>query len=191
MALLLLAMDASPVAAQIGLDPIVSAPRAGDVLQGTVTVSGVTDVPGFVSAEISFAYADDPTGTWFLITNSDQPVNNATLATWDTTTITDGTYRLRVRVNTSEGTAHETIIPDLRVHNYTSIETAVPPANASEATSLPTAAPTATPFPSPTSLPHNPAALAPNDVLTSVLYGGLVAVVGFVIFGLYTLLRRK
>jgi len=51
--------------------------------------------------------------------------------------------------------------------------------------------PTATPFPTPTALPRNPATLAPIDVSASILYGGLVAISTFVIVGIVLWLRRK
>jgi hypothetical protein len=187
----LLAAAVHPAAAQIGLDPVVTAPRSGEVIRGVVAVTGTTDVPGFVSAEVSFAYESDPTGTWFLIAASTQPVSEATLATWDTTTITDETYRLRLRVSMSDGTVREAIVTGLRVRNYTPVETPTLPANAPAPTPLPSATSTATRFPTPTVLPHNPAALTPTDVTHSLLYGGLAAVVIFIVFGLYSLLRRK
>src|SRR3990172_7195875 len=76
----------------------ITAPSPGDVLQGVVLISGTNNVAGFVSAEISFTYAGDTTGTWFQIAMNNQPVLNGTLATWDTTVITDGDYIIRLRV---------------------------------------------------------------------------------------------
>jgi hypothetical protein len=176
--------------AQFG-DPVIVAPRPGDVLQGVVIIAGSSDVTGFVSAEVSFTYADDPTGTWFLIAMNSQPVFNDRLATWDTTVITDGDYVLRLRVYLTNGSSREALVPGLRVRNYTPVETPTPMAFAPEATPLPTIAPTATSFPTPTALPRNPAALAPTDVYASILYGGLAAILTFVIVGTYLWLRRK
>jgi hypothetical protein len=176
--------------AQFG-DPAIVAPRSGDVLQGVVTIAGSNDVNGFVSAEVAFTYADDPTGTWFLIATSSQPVSNDMLVTWDTTVITDGDYVLRLRVYLTDGGFREALVSGLRVRNYTPVETPTPMALAPEATPLPTIAPTATPFPTPTALPRNPASLAPMDVSASILYGGLAAILTFVIVGIYLWLRRK
>jgi hypothetical protein len=184
---------ASPVLArnaQFG-DPVIVVPRPGDVLQGVVTIIGTTDVTGFVSDEVSFTYADDPTGTWFLIAMNSQPVFNDTLATWDTTVITDGDYVLRLRVYLTDGSSREALVSGLRVRNYTPVETPTPIPPAQEATHLPTVTPTTTPFPTPTILPRNPATLAPTDVSASLLYGGLVAILTFVIIGFYFWLRRK
>jgi hypothetical protein len=176
--------------AQFG-DPAIVAPRSGDVLQGVVTIAGSNDVNGFVSAEVAFTYADDPTGTWFLIATSSQPVSNDMLVTWDTTVITDGDYVLRLRVYLTDGGFREALVSSLRVRNYTPMETPTPMALAPEATPLPTIAPTATPFPTPTALPRNPASLAPMDVSANILYGGLAAILTFVIVGIYLWLRKS
>ncbi len=184
---------ASPVLArtvQFG-DPVIVAPRPGDVLQGVVTVTGSSNVNGFTSAEVAFTYAGDPTGTWFLVAANSQPVFNGTLATWDTTVITDGDYVLRLRVFLTDGSTREAFVSGLRVRNYTPVETPTPVALAPEATPLPTITPTATPFPTPTALPRNPAALAPTDVSAGILYGGLAAILTFVIVGIVLWLRKS
>ncbi len=184
---------ASPILAQNAQfgDPAIVAPRPGDVLQGVVTVTGSSDVNGFVSAEISFTYADDPTGTWFLVAANGQPVFNDTLAAWDTTVITDGDYVLRLRVFLTDGSTRDAVVSGLRVRNYTPVETPTPVPVAPEATALPTITPTATPFPTPTALPRNPAELAPTDVSVSIFYGGLAAILAFVIVGIALWLRKS
>jgi hypothetical protein len=48
-----------------------------------------------------------------------------------------------------------------------------------------------TPFPTPTALARNPATLVPMDISSSILYGGLAAILMFIIIGLYLWLRRK
>jgi hypothetical protein len=176
--------------AQIG-DPVIVAPRPGDVLQGAVTIIGTSDVSGFVLAEVSFTYTDDPTGTWFLIAINSQPVFNDILTTWDATVITDGDYILRLSVLLTDGSSRETLVSSLRVRNYTPVETPTPIPLAQEATPLSTFTPTATPFPTPTTLPLNPATLAPKDVSVSILYGGLAAIFTLIIVGIYLWWRRK
>jgi hypothetical protein len=196
--------------AQIG-NPAINFPRPGDVLQGVVAITGSDDITGFTAAEVSFTYADDPTGTWFFIALANLPVTNDTVAAWDTTTITDGNYVLRLRVSLQDGSTRETTVSGLRVRNYTPIETPTPTAIVATAT-VPTAtiptvivptpvAPSATftptitmtpsPFPTPTRMPDNPAILAPINVYTSILYGGLAVILSFSLFGLYLWLRRK
>jgi len=91
----------------------------------------------------------------------------------------------------SDGNTRETIVSGLRVRNYTPVETLTPIPLAPEATPLSTFTPTATPFPTPTSLPRNPATFAPTDVSVSILYGGLGAILIIIIIGIYLYLRRK
>ena len=116
------------------------------MLQGVVTIRGSSNETGFLSAEVDFTYAGDTTGTWFLIATDSQPVDSSTLATWDTTTITDGDYNLRLRVILSDGTHLDVIIPNLRVRNYTPIETPTPAPTAVQPTLTPTITLTPTPF---------------------------------------------
>ena len=184
---------ASPVlarTAQFG-DPAIIEPHPGDVLQGVVVITGSTDINGFAGAEISFTYTDDITGTWFLIGRQDQPAFNDTLAIWDTTVITDGNYILRLRVQMTDGSTRETVVPGLRVRNYSPIETPTAIPLAPEATPLPTVTPTSTPLPTPTSLPVNPARLDRTEVSASIFYGGLLVILVFAIIGFLFWMRRK
>jgi hypothetical protein len=179
-----------------GSEGVIDSPRPGEAIQGIVAVIGSSDVNGFASAEISFEYMDDPTGTWFLIANNVQPVSKNTLATWDTTVITDGNYVLRLRVYLTDGSNKDILVTDLRVRNYTPVETPTPLPVAPEPTSVPTGTATSQPFPTPsfptpTALGQNPAILAPADVTISILYGGLAAMLSFIIIGIYLWLRRK
>ena len=75
----------------------------GEAIRGIVPIWGTSLVDGFVSWEINYAYADDNTGTWFLIVESDQPVEEDLLGEWDTTRITDGIYHLRLTIFLEKG----------------------------------------------------------------------------------------
>ena len=181
---------ASLVSAQApGPQVSIRSPQAGEALQGQVTITGSSNVAGFASAEVSFAYANDPTGTWFLITSSGQPMAQGTLAVWDTMTITDGLYTLRLRVKLGDGSYIDAIVPDLRVRNYTPVETSTPTAAPVHATPVPNAIATVTPYPTPTALPSNPAALSPSRIYASLGYGALIVAALFLLFGLYARLR--
>ncbi len=176
--------------AQAG-NAIIDSPRTGEVLLGVVVVKGSSDISGFESSEISFSFTDDPTGTWFLIAINPQPVADSTLVTWDTTVITDGNYVMRLKINLIDGTTREFLVPDLRVRNYTPVETPTPLPITPEATPIQTSMATLTSFPTPTGLARNPATLAPTDVSSSILYGGVAAILTFIIIGIYLWLRRK
>jgi len=178
---------------------LVSSPVPGQALQGNVTVSGNTAVQGFQSGELSFAYPNSSTGTWFLIQESSEPVANSTLALWDTTTITDGVYDLRLVVTLQDGSQKTFIVPGVRVRNYTPIETNTATPVTPTSTPLPgdtpvpseTPTPTVSPIPpTSTALPANPAEISQGDVRQSLLKGGLAAVGIFALIGIYRGLKR-
>lgn len=172
-----------------GPQVIIQSPRGGEALQGVVTIEGTTDVQGFQSVEIAFAYQPDNTNTWFVIQQGSQPVKEGVLASWDTTTITDGDYMLRVQVILQDGQVVESVTDGLRVRNYTVVETSTP-----EIGALPqsTATPTATPLPDfrvtprqPEPEPTNPVQIGQQDFQTSVLRGVLAIFSAFVFGAIY------
>ncbi len=173
--------------------PAISAPQSGQVLQGLVTITGTTQVDGFASAAIDFSYTGDPTGTWFRIASSDQAVTEGTLAAWDTTTITDAVYDLRLRVTLADGTTADSLVTALRVRNYTPVETPTPTATAVVTQTTPTSTPTLspTPYPTPTELPANPVALTTGDVSASIGIGIAAGVFFLGLLGFYLWLRRR
>jgi len=189
--LFLVSMPVGQVVAQAGDEPQIKSPRTGDALQGIVTISGTDKLAGRLYSEISFAYIGDTTATWFLIARLGDPVEDGILANWDTTRITDGNYVLRLRVFLENGAFLDSVISNLRVRNYTPIETPTPAPTAIKPTLVPTITLTPTPYPTPTLLPSNQAILTSKDVFTSVAYGGMGAVVLLFVLGFYLWLRRK
>lgn len=171
-------------------------PQAGQALQGSVVIQGTSRIDGFKSAELSFAYASNPTGTWFMIALLDTPVVSGTLGTWDTTTITDGMYDLRLSAAREDDSQVTAFVKGLRVRNYTPIETSTPTPVTPTATLLPGELPTATPTPlptitpTPTALPPNPVGLVPGDVGLSLGKGALGVAGFFALMGVYALVRR-
>ena len=177
----------------------VTSPAPNDILRGQVNIIGSTNLPDFVSAQLDFAYASDATGTWFPIQTLSQPVFDSPLYTWDTTTITDGDYILRLRVFVTDGTAQEVTVPiTLQNDTVPATTTAVPTSTPEEVTVLiPTpfllaASPTPTdlPRPTPTPLPANPASLDSNKILLSLGRGALVILGLFAFAGLILRFRR-
>jgi hypothetical protein len=175
-----------------------SSPLNGEALQGVVAVRGSSEAAGFRVAEIAFAYQSDPTGTWFLIQQSSTPVSDGALASWDTTTITDGVYKLRIQVFLEDGRVLESTVSGLRVRNYTPIETSTPAATVTGPEQ-----PTQTPSPlpdyqakpvTPVPLPTNPAQLAQVHLQRSALQGaGLVLILALlagIYIGFRSLFRR-
>jgi len=123
------------------------------------------------------------------------------LAIWNTASISDGDYILRLRVNLTDGTFQEVTVP-IKVQNDTPIstptlepETATPD---SITVQIPTpfllaASPTPTevPRPTPSALPINPVSLNQNEILMSLGRGALVIMGLFIFAGLIIRVRRS
>jgi hypothetical protein len=137
-------------------------PTAGSALQGVITVEGRADHPDFAYYELSFTYADLPNPTWFIITERlTTPVSNGPLGLWDTSSIVDGNYILRLEVSLSDGSTLSSVVENLRVRNSTPVETNTP------APILETLTPSPIP-PTPTSFP-TPVTLSTTNGQTSVV----------------------
>lgn len=177
----------------------ITTPAPGAVLRGPVNISGSNQVPGatFLYAEVAFSYTHDPTGTWFLIATNDQAVEAGILATWDTTSITDGDYALRLRVFLQDGTTQDVTVADLHVRNDSFAPTATPPVAAEDLPTLAPPLPTSTVVPvsvpsafsQPTPVPGNPAALTDISVLSTFRHGAIFAVIAFALIGIFIRLR--
>jgi hypothetical protein len=171
-------------------NPVIVSPRPGDVLLGTIQITGTTDIPNFAAYQLEFAYVNDPTQTWFLISQSEKPVRNGSLAIWDTAVITDGEYDLRLRIFSDSGSYLEVIVSDLRVRNYTPIETLLPPPISVNTQTYPAVTPSLL---IPTSTLHTPnaASLTHSLIFTGFGYGALAALaILFAIF-IYNHVRKK
>ncbi len=178
----------------------IASPIEGQVVQGAAVVAGTVTVLGFSSYELSFAYSDAPTQTWFALRSSTLPVFEGELGTWDTTTLTDGDYNLRLRVYLLDGSTQESTVSGLRVRNYTAVptDTPAPTTTAVAQFAAPTAqliAPalaTVTPsLPTPTHFPANPAGLETPSISSALGKGAIMALLLFIGFGLILRLRRE
>jgi len=190
----------SSVFAQEGTDVLIISPGEDQVIQGLVVISGSVAILGFSSYEISFAYSDDLTQTWFVLHSSTLPVFEGDLATWDTTTLTDGDYNLRLQVFLLDGSVQESTVSGLRVRNYTPVPTPTPTQTPTTIAQFapPTAqliapAPaTATPsLPTPTPYPANPVSLEMPAISEALGRGAILTVLLILGFGLILRLRRE
>jgi hypothetical protein len=181
------------------LNPTISSPIPGQAVQGAIVIRGNTSVNGFQSYEVDFAYTTDATQTWFLIEESTLPVQDGILAVWDTSTITDGDYNLRLIITRTDGEQVEIQVTDLRVRNNTPIETDNPtPTQGSLVMGIPTltSTPQAISTLMTTSQPATPTPLLANpiDVSTSQIiltFGkGVAYTIGiFALLGAYVGIR--
>lgn len=172
----------------------VTSPQPGEVLQGVVPIIGSTVAPGFLSYEVSFTYDREDSKTWFLIQQSNVNVPDGNLAVWDTTTITDGDYRLRVQVFLDDGQSENLIVSGLRVRNYTPVEQQ-PTLETQQTPSFqtPDDIPTVSTVlpPTPTPLPENPATITSKGLANSLLIGLVLATGVVLFFGLYFAWRNS
>ena len=166
----------------------------------TVQITGNMAVPNFASSELAFKYASDSADNWFTIQTFLQPTADSDLAVWDTTTLTDGDYNLRLRIFMIDGTFQDVQVSDLKIRNDTPeptevvlTETALPQFNA--ATSLPVLSQlTSTAiitFPSSTPLPANPASVTNSSIYATFGRGALIVLVLFIFFSLILRLRKN
>ena len=176
---------------QVTEHPQITSPAPGDVLMGKVNIQGSTDVLDFQSAEVSFRYEEDQSDTWYLIQQSTDPVKDGTLAVWDTTTIADGIYRLRVNIALSGGRNTELTVANLRVRNYSPVETSTPGASVNLVSQPTQIAPTQTAatYPTPTNLPDNPAQVTSMKLAFSLVQGAVFTAIIFILLGIYLGLR--
>jgi hypothetical protein len=198
LAVLWLARQVTPARAQRETpEPVaILSPMPGEAVQGVVPVMVNATPDGFQSAELVFGYVNDPTETWFLIAVSSESMIEGKFVDWDTTTLTDGNYTLRLVVTLEDGSQIAALCAGVRVRNYSPVEsdTSVPSPTAGPGqTPLPTVTPTptGTPYPpTPTPFAANPAQVTTRDLQTSLRRGVLVAFVLFAMLGVYRFLHR-
>jgi hypothetical protein len=90
-------------------------PAANETVSGIVEIRGSAASPGMMRFRIEFGYDPDPTGTWFLIFEGTEPVPDGQLALWDTTSIREGDYALRLAAYFADGSMQEVTTRGVRV----------------------------------------------------------------------------
>lgn len=191
-----LKVDAQESAQTDDVHIIFHSPVPGQALQGTILVEVDINVEGFLSAELSFSYSGDQRDTWFPINEWDDIPSDGFNAEWDTTTITDGEYNLRI-IAITDNDQLVALVPGVRVRNYSPIETNTPlptstPAPADTNVPTMTAISTITPVPStPTPLPPNPAQINNRQITSSIGSGAIIALSVLAFIGLYQFIRNR
>lgn len=175
----------------------ITSPQNGETIRGQIEIQGVMDVPNFASAEIGFNYASNAGDTWFSIQTFSQPIQNSTLAIWDTTSLTDGDYNLRLRVFMQDGSVQEIIVTDLKIRNQeipTATATQTPLPQFDNSTPTPRIIqPTEIilSFPTSTPLPANPASVTTNSIYKIFAQSAVVVLVLFILFSLLIRFRKN
>ncbi|MEA5079139.1 MAG: hypothetical protein VB013_11275 [Anaerolineaceae bacterium] len=167
----------------------IQTPQAADVLKGSVEVKGSVSESGFISASLYYAYADTTVETWFLIQTISQPVTDGVLAIWDTSSISDGNYKLKLSVLRKSGEIQEVVVDHLQVRNYTPAQVVAP-----TQTEVVEVLQTVTDIPekpviTATAYPNNRASAAVTSVADEIKNGLIVGVFCILAFGIYTSIR--
>ncbi|PJF22304.1 MAG: hypothetical protein CUN56_06705 [Phototrophicales bacterium] len=126
---------------------VISSPGGGQSIQGSVQIIGQVSAPDLARYEVQYA----PAGTenWVTITTATtpQPNANSVLATWDTSSVPNGNYTLRVVMyanNAFGGSISRRV--DVSVFNLQPTATPLPTATPAPLI-VPTDAPPASPLP--------------------------------------------
>jgi hypothetical protein len=178
----------------------VTYPIHGQTLKGIVKITGSIALEDWTGYELAFADTANAEPSWFVFATGTNPIIDGLLGTWDTATISDGEYNLRLHVFSPSGD-QDVFIYSVRIHNYTvdtPEPTATPPASATPsasptatATATFTPQPTSTPYSRPTPMPPNPASLRTDEIIFNLGRGALFTALLFGVFGLLLRMRRK
>jgi hypothetical protein len=171
---------------------VISYPQNGQSVQGVVEITGSVVSDLFLSGEIYYAYNNTENTTWFLITQLDQPIENGVLARWDTTTITDGEYQIKMKLIKTDNTIDELIIQPVYVRNY-SIEPTVIPASTNMTVTVEEDIPTSPSNEFSTPFPQNPASVSSEGIKRSITFGIiliLISLTGLLIYQYVNVHRR-
>lgn len=123
---------------------IISYPADNDVVRGLISITGSAVHPSFDRYQLAYVLEPNANDQWIGIgPEYREQIVNGELAIWDTTTVPDGSYSLRLRVVRLDG-------------NYTEIEVHHIVVANTQPTETPTPSASATPTVTPTSLPPTP-----------------------------------
>jgi len=94
---------------------IITSPEPGDQVKGTVKLIGTANIPNFGFYKYEFT----PLGTdnWATVSAGRRPVQNAELGDWDTTTLANGDYFLRLVLTDNVGASLEPCVIAVRIMN--------------------------------------------------------------------------
>ena len=187
------------VQAQEDQEPIleISSPLPGEVAQGLLQIVGTIEVVDLKSFVLEFSFQQNNDQAWFTINKGNTVIVDGILGEWDTSTIPDGNYKLRLTVNRKTAEPLILVVEGVRVRNYSQIETNTPIPTSQILTTTPTAAEITTISSTveirqtPTPFNPNPASVSFEDIQKRLLQGAIVGLVIFTIFLLYRGSRNR
>ncbi len=189
------------VAAQATIPPsiFIQSPREGQALQGVEIIEGKIRGEGFQAGYIRFSYTEKGEGdrTWFYIADIQPEVQDSSQTSfrieWDTTQLTDGNYDLRVVAEYAGGGAIFELIPNLRIRNYSPVESPTPSAGLERTPERTPSTPTVPPLPpsTPTPLPPNPAVVGERELSRVLTISGISVAGAFFLGMIYWYLKHR
>src|SRR5258708_2934117 len=207
------AQDANSASARI------TAPKDGDSLFGLVTIQGTAANAAMQRYVLEFDQQDTGVVQWFPFAGPiTQQVTSGVLGQWNTTTVPDGRYQIRLRIVLRDGTVISDVVQNLHVSNKqpTPLTTGQAWPTPLQPTVSPTAGPSPTPIvqqpPTSTSRPAViPTVIATligqsdpggvpdataiagmfGSIQTAFCSGILIAFVAFALIGGYSLIHRR
>ena len=200
---------------------IITNPTSNAVVRDVVEITGSADYPEFQFYIIELAPEPITGDQWNIIgTIHEEPVPSGVLETWDTTTVPDGSYTLRLRVVRLDGNYSEFFSQQVVVSNAQPLPTDTPTITptAEEVDRPPTVTPTNLPptptividqpivdTPTPRPIPTTPPLEDPDEETSFIptvsgfslsplwnacIYGGVFMLAIFLLFGFLSALRH-
>jgi len=95
-----------PISTVLPYDIRITSPQNGSQVAGVVSITGSASHPNFLQYALEWAPVDNP-GLWYPLTNPPQTefVLNRVLGFWNTNTVADGQYYLRLHVWLTDGSS--------------------------------------------------------------------------------------
>lgn len=186
----------------------ITSPVANARLRGTIEIRGSAYLgENFQFYKVEYQPLGAPPDEWIVFSSATGQVRDGLLGTWDTTTVPDGTYNLKLTVVKKDGNYEQTPLRQVVVANAEPTATPTPTETSTPTPTVvlitptvvvvqPTAArftPTSTLVATRTSLPEVPSSITLPDmgiVFNSVLFGALVAGALFAFIIIVNLIRR-
>lgn len=170
-------------------------PGSGNAVQGLIQITGTANIADFQTYRLEFSTQNSASPSWFLIHQQSSPIVNGILGEWDTSVLTDGEYMLRLSVYTQTNELTTFLAENIRIRNYTAIETDTPTPTSenTEPVATPTisASPTPPPLATPTRLPPNPISINLSTLQNAAVVGTIIGAIGAVVIILYAGYRQK
>lgn len=184
---LLAVIPVGTVFAQDG-DIAILSPRADEGVQGRVVISGYIKASNYSRYDIDFADETNAAPGWYPIDSGEKIADDGTLAIWDTSTISDSNFSLRLTVYLNDGSTSQTTVTGIRVRNYSPMEPMTPaPDGEAALVATPTAVSLLPVSADAAATAANPAEVSPGR-FQLILAGGVVfgLIAGFILMRLFS-----